>query len=135
MLDYAVNVSFAASTYIIVGLFVYLALPMLLDTWWNYYKDRLTDRTFLRLEIMVADLRKWTKILGLVIIVGGTTTTALNPTHTYKREYHDKSELNSKITNELKARPVAPIVDLGRQPKHTDAERAERFEALTDYSK
>jgi hypothetical protein len=111
MIDYLINIVFAASTYWGVSLAlyaVYLFLP------WAKFDEAVAAR------------KDWAKNASIAMFVLGTLVGVTSPSNTYKNtvDYNKTQDLNRiEQLNEARASRPLEIIDISRQPQ-TAEERA-----------
>jgi hypothetical protein len=116
MIDYLINIVFAASTYwgVSVALFMaYILLP------WEQFKEN------------IAKQRIWTKNASIVMFVLGTFVGATSPSNTYKNtvDYNKTQDLNRiEQLNETRASRPVEIIDISRQPQTAEQRAAEAID-------
>ena len=111
MIDYLINIVFAASTYWGVSVVLYMAY-MLLP--WEKFSGAVATR------------KVWAKNASIVLFVLGTFVGATSPSNTYKNtvDYNKTQDLNriEQLNESRTSRPIE-IIDISRQPQ-TAEERA-----------
>lgn len=111
MIDYLINIVFAASTYWGVSVVLFMAY-MLLP--WEKFSEAFATR------------KVWTKNASIVMFVLGTFVGTTSPSNTYKNtvDYNKTQDLNriEQLDEARASRPIE-IIDISRQPQ-TAEERA-----------
>jgi hypothetical protein len=111
MIDYLINIVFAASTYWGVSVVLYMAY-MLLP--WEKFGEAVATR------------KVWAKNASIVLFVLGTFVGVTSPSNTYKNtvDYNKTQDLNriEQLNESRTSRPIE-IIDISRQPQ-TAEERA-----------
>ena len=112
MIDYLINIVFAASTYwgVSVALFMaYILLP------WEKFSEAVATR------------KVWTKNASIVMFVLGTFVGATSPSNTYKNtvDYNKTQDLNriEQLDETRVSRPIE-IIDISRQPQTAEQRAA-----------
>jgi hypothetical protein len=111
MIDYLINIVFAASTYWGVSLALYMAYLLLP---WTKFDEAAAAR------------KVWVKNASIVMFVLGTFVGVTSPSNTYKNtvDYNKTQDLNRiEQLNEARASRPIEIIDISRQPQ-TAEERA-----------
>ena len=116
MIDYLINIVFAASTYWGVGaaLFVmYRFLP-----WDKFSED-------------IAKQRDWTKNASIVLFVIGVFVGITSPSNTYKNtvDYNKAQDLNRiQQLNEVRQNRAPEVDDISRQPQTAEQRAADAID-------
>lgn len=130
MIDYLINVGLSFLPYLGFGVVIFLiTLFAVYGTKFLEVKFESEDQKVFNKTIKVI------RFVALGVILAGLVIAFASPVNTFKLEHHNKAQTNSHIERLNSARQPEPVVDMARQPKHTDAERKANFDSLVDYKK